>query len=140
MTTYGDYDICKEEANAFLDTAKMCNEKWNGFPGEILYPLVVNCVFACELYMKAIIIHDNANNETRLGHNLNKIFNDLPLSTQKRLSNKYKQIYNEELSALLDESGNSFINWRYAYEKGCGINITKAMKFAEILKEYVSSI
>lgn len=89
---------------------------------------------------ETIIIHDNANNETRLGHNLNKIFNDLPLSAQKRLSNKYKQIYNEELSALLDESGDSFINWRYAYEKGCGINITKTMKFAEILKEYVSSI
>lgn len=140
MATYGDYNICKEEANAFWDTAKMCSEKWDGFPGGILYPLVVNCAFACELYMKAIIIYNSENNATRSYHNLNQLFNDLPSSVQKELGNEYKQILNEELGTLLGESGDSFVNWRYAYEKGCGVNITGIMKFAEILKEYVSNI
>lgn len=140
MAIHGDYKLCIEEANAFFETAKMCEDKWDGFVGGILYPLVVNCTFACELYMKAIAIYRSTDGTTEPDHNLLNIFSKLPIADQRELRKRYTQAFNEELGNFLNASGNSFINWRYAYEKGCGINVTKIMKFSEILKDYVSQI
>ena len=65
----GDYQVCIDEATAFLNVAKLCTDDISGFLLGKMYPFVVNVSFSCELFIKAIMIKQSpiwANSLTHL--------------------------------------------------------------------------
>lgn len=68
------------EADLFLWVAQKIEDSDEFLCGE-MYPFTVNATFACELYMKAILIHNSADGTIARGHNLDELFNALPEDT-----------------------------------------------------------
>lgn len=52
-----DVEVCKEEAKQFLSLARLCEENVDSFLSYI-YPFSVNITFACELFLKAILLNE----------------------------------------------------------------------------------
>lgn len=130
----GDFKICLEEANEFLEVAEWCN---NSTRISSIYSSVVNASFSCELYIKALMIYKSSNNEFSIGHNIENLFNLLEVSDKTAIENLYLKKTNKSLSKLLIEIDDAFVKWRYAFENGVSINITECLLFAETLKKYV---
>ncbi len=109
-----DYRQIKELGKAFLDTAKKCNNpkiEFTGWTHPLLVPIITNMAFSCELFLKAILKHDNKEIKT---HNLKELFNNLP----EDIKNKIMKSQNEEdFMAKLENISNLFEEWRYLYER-----------------------
>lgn len=120
--------LCVDMANAFLEVGIECNEKDRAvqtsgmlFRSEAFFaiPAIVNTAFACELYLKAILIK-LVPNPVLNDHALLDLFHQLPESIRSSLNNSYKNKspYYMELEEVLAIHSESFKNWRYAYEIG----------------------
>ena len=100
-----------------------------------------NGVFACELYMKAML--SNPPHE----HKLDKLFEDLDSDVQtfiekimvsqgKHKDNSYdEEKFREELQLY----GNAFVEWRYFFEYGPKININFIKDLLAVLKATVKA-
>ena len=135
-----DYNVCVSEANAFLRVAIYLEESVVDFLCGGMYPFAVNAAFACELFLKAILICNSSNGNIAQGHHLESLFSSLPEAARNQIEGRYTQKCNHDFSSLLTEIDNAFVDWRYAYEKGVGINISGILAFANSLKEYVETL
>lgn len=80
-------------------------------------PFVVNNSFACELYLKLILLENNIdfkNLKGRNGHNLWKLYN----KAKSILKNDLDEISSfKEYECKIKNISEAFIKWRYIYEK-----------------------
>lgn len=135
-------------ADAFLQTGAFANEADREAQSKDLlfcsdaflaFPAVVNLAFACELYLKAFYIKNGLQEK---GHELEKLFFDLPEHIKKQLSDSFdaKKKYPVTLKDTMIIHSKAFIRWRYAYEKennnveAYPDNLQLA---AEVLKDFV---
>ena len=135
-----DFDVCITEAHAFLQVAESIENNLGQMLSGGMYPFAVNTAFACELYLKAILIHNSTDGTIKKGHELEKLFGALPASTRTQIEATYSQNCTTALNILLSEINTTFIDWRYAFENGVKINITGIMAFATALKAYVDTL
>lgn len=140
-TAIGDFNVCYEAACSFLRVAEWCDgEDEIHFLSGGMYPFSVNIAFANELFIKAILIHNSSNDEFTKGHNLKDLFGILPQSDQVAITSTYNAKCSEDLSTLLNENGDAFVDWRYALEREVSICIKGMLALAQALKEYIDSI
>lgn len=92
------------------------------------YPFLVNKAFACEVYLKFLLLEYNINFKDlkgKNGHNLLKLYEKVPLDFKKSLL-KYVSsrgtLNNESLMIKLNSVSEVFTEWRYIYEKFDGIS------------------
>lgn len=131
-----DLSVCINEADWFLHFAEQINNLDDIICGGI-YPFVVNSAFACELYIKAILICNSNNNKIEKGHDLKKLFETLSVEVQSNIKATFNRKKVGNLDAILPEINTAFIDWRYAYEKAVNINLSGIQALAKSLKEYV---
>lgn len=136
----GDYQVAINEATAFLDIAKSCTDDVGEFLLGKMYPFAVNASLSCELFIKAIMIKNSPISEFERGHDLKKLYSALESNERSAIESLYNKKCIKPLCELLDESGNAFIEWRYALEKGVSICVDGIIAFAEALQEYNKTI
>lgn len=136
----GDYQVAVDEATAFLSIAKLCTDDVGKFLLGKMYPFAVNASLSCELFIKAIMIKKSPTDEFVKGHDLKELYNALESNDKAEIELLYKNKCVKPLSELLDESGNAFIEWRYALENGVSICVNGIIAFAEALQEYSKTI
>lgn len=132
-----NFEICKEEAKQFLNIAKYTSESIDNIVF-YMYPFAVNAMFSCELFLKAILICEQTQENIRT-HKIRELFDMLPQNVQTDIKKSYSNNA-DDLDILIDEISNKFVEWRYAFEKAVSINVDDTMKFAEILSDYAESI
>lgn len=126
-------------AGQYLQTANRCGDEkdiLNWLP----VPETVNRSFACELYMKAILLY---NGNYPHDHNLTELFGKLPQEIQKKLKSEVQQDtgYGEvEFNAKLQAISDIFEECRYVHEYSeLTIDLlflrVFSMKLAQILSE-----
>lgn len=139
----GDYEQCKTVARQFLKTAEWCfGDGLIDLIGGNIYPFAVNASFACEAFIKAIMIRNSNNGEFITGHNLNALFKEL----DPEIKESIKTIFNSHFSVLsleqfLEKDNKCFEDWRYTFEntgEARRVNPHGLMAFAKSLDEYVS--
>ena len=138
----GDFSACKNSADQFFRVAKWCEDRdIVEFLNETMYPYAVNISFACELYLKAIMIKRSPANEFEQGHNLLSLFNCLTASDRTILETEFSQKdSNKTLTDFLDENKDTFISWRYALENVVQVDTTGFAAFAEVLNKFVDDL
>ena len=103
-------------------------------------PQVVNLAFACEVYLKTLLIFS----EIDIGrkHKLNELFDALQDVDKQYIEVCMKRCYPvRSVSGLrkIDMEADAFVNWRYSYEKttlSCDISYLDAL--AKILQTMCS--
>lgn len=131
--------VCINEADSFLWAAQKIEDSDEFLCGG-MYPFTVNAAFACELYMKAILIHNSADGTIARGHKLDELFNALPKDAQNQIETLFNKKLKHDLHSLLVEISTAFVEWRYAFEGGVRINVTGILAFATALHEYVDTL
>ena len=108
-----------EIADNFYEAYKRCLAT-NTERQHVAIPAFVNGFFACELYLKTIL---KANDITSFGHDIEKLFNQLPTelknTIEEKFSNEAKSIdglNSVEFSELLKKLFLGFEFWRYIFE------------------------
>lgn len=139
MANNYDLSVCINEADSFLWVARKIEDSDQFLCGG-MYPFTVNAAFACELYMKAILIHFSSDGTIVKGHKLDELFKVLPDDAQSQIEASFNEQYKHDLDILLTEISTAFIDWRYAFEHGVAINVTGILAFATALEEYVNTI
>lgn len=141
-TAIGDLNVCKDAANQFYMIAQKCIGKsiadyfMTGF-----YPYAVNLAFACELYMKAIMIYRSPKNEFCKGHDLRELFLCLDIVDKQYIEREFgAKNPSKNLDKFLTEDGKTFIDWRYALEKPVEMSLTGFQALSEILNNYVETL
>ena len=136
----GDYRVCVNEADAFLSVARDCVQSIEDFLAGKMYPFAVNISFACELYLKAVMIRRSEESGYIRGHDLKTLFENLEKADQTAIPERYERKCRVPLDWLLEESGKAFEDWRYALEKAASINVTGILAFAESLKLFLEDM
>ena len=78
---------------------------------------VVNLTFACELYLKSIMMSISENNKFMKTHDLNILFENLGNDKIKDVLQKSFEEKGKKLSDFLEQHKNHFIDFRYAFEE-----------------------
>ena len=118
----GDYEKCKLSANAFLDVADMVNKhRWSidtdGMDNKFSSPHATNISFACELFLKAILLKQKGKHPNT--HNLEKLFKRINGKTQNEIIDEYNSYQNNCIAfkEALKVHAKTFEDWRYIYEE-----------------------
>ena len=108
-------------ACAFAECADMAEAKFRHDTADIEWyttPAIVNSAFACEVYLKAILLFFD--NELIRGHELSVLYDKLPERVKEFIK---PTVLNScvtwtDIFGLnqLDEISNAFYDWRYVYE------------------------
>ena len=119
-------------ADAFLLAALRCDEPRVldiGVVQRLMVPVIVNASFACELFLKSILI---GNGLPPHKHELNILFDRLPKDTQDIIVNSVPEYdFGEEVEKI----SCAFTEWRYIYEiEFHSINIDFLFKLAYALR------
>lgn len=81
-------------------------------------PFVVNCAFACELYLKSLLSYNKIKFNLKKGHNLHYLFGLLPENIKDDLTAEAINLSpNECLDKLLIGISDIFVSARYSHEK-----------------------
>ena len=93
------------------------NSQWEDQP-QYLIPFIVNASFACELYLKAILTHDNVPYSTKGtdGHDLKKLFATLPDVRKTFIIERMPFDFSSDFNEMLEEIRFAFKEWRYWFE------------------------
>lgn len=87
-----DFKQIAEGAHAFFNVGRKYLEPEKHIPGVASIPYYVDTAFACELYMKAIIVFHNPNvtkkEFQKIKHRLDKLFELLPMEMQEKIRDK----------------------------------------------------
>jgi hypothetical protein len=81
-------------------------------------PVICCLAFACELYLKALLI---SRNRPSRGHKLQLLFNALDKSDIRGIGVQYAQLTGRRRSLLIKDIilvSNAFVEWRYIFEAG----------------------
>ena len=144
----GDFSMCREQADGFLETAQWCARDMAFMPEKMKAPFITNIAFACENFMKAILIWESGDDVFPGGHDLKRIFDSLSSNAQKKLKAAFKSKYQDNyydgrLENFLQKSRNDFCEWRYSFQKrehGLEADVTDYLFFANCLQDYVASL
>lgn len=110
------------QANAFAKSADILidivhNEAIKAEDLLLSRPAIVNCAFACELYLKALL----TGKEIGRIHDLEKLWDKLPIDIRERIDNKIKNKYGKVENVFgipyIKQIAKAFNDWRYCYEK-----------------------
>lgn len=121
-----DSQLCFDMANAFYEIGRLANDYDAKaqkatilFKSDAYYafPAIVNLSFACELYLKALLIQSGHSSIIR-SHFLDKLFSMLPKSIQGKMEEEFatRCQYPVTLQQTLEIHSKAFEKWRYAYE------------------------
>lgn len=123
------YEILNERMQSgLLDLVQHNKGKYDksNLDVSLFVPAVVNCAFACELFMKSMLPKDTH------GHELHSLFSKLDTGIQGKIQNatvdsmkKIRLSYgNTDFQNDLTENSNNFAEWRYFHEKSkCSANL-----------------
>ena len=96
-----DFKRIAEGAQVFLNVVSEYIEKPNKSPGIATIPYQVCLTFSCELYMKAIIVHDYPNISQpeiwKLGHSLSSLYEKLAPCRKERIG---REIPDSKIAAI----------------------------------------
>lgn len=117
--------------------------------GDILYlnPYYINCLFSCELYLKALLIFKGLSSDDikTLGHNIKSLFESLNKEDQVAIKNILTIEIQDDVLSYLDKIKNDFTNMRYMYvsgtkndEKNINNKFAKCIRLMYRLQNYVS--
>ena len=115
------YNILSEKIKAGLVKKAIDNSDTNNKADldlSLFVPAIVNCSFACELYLKAMLP------KSTRGHKLNDLFILLDANIQERIRNKtiekmlplVKSYCATDFQNALINNSNIFSEWRYFHE------------------------
>ena len=136
-----------KHACAFFDCAKFCETEPQNINMGVCTHLVadiVNSAFACEVFIKSLLIFNKLTLEDIRGHKLKDLWtkykeidNERALLIEKTVNeffgNDEEFVFGESLENVSD----AFVNWRYIYEKHSGsIHLQFLRIFREILREH----
>ena len=114
-------------AYQFETVAKKLNDE-----GDMIIPVVVNAAFACELYLKYLLIVQGWKKNCYT-HDLKLLFGKLDEYTQDKVREKADIFLWDQ---FLEEASLAFEKWRYAHQWNyISISIEDLMKFAKALRE-----
>ena len=118
MTSYKVNDIQKnvfDEANEFLRLVENSEYSKDDIMSQL--PLVVNLIFACELYLKALLLAEGKNVEEckKLNHNLSSLFKSLSINRQNSINEWMKNFQKSDAFKLLDKIKLHFVELRYMF-------------------------
>lgn len=137
----GNFNLAFIEAEAFFETACMCESKHLKLDmnSSFLFPFVVNLTFACELYLKSIMMSISEDNEFVKTHDLLILFNNLGDDKIKAVLQESFEEHGQDLLIFLVHHKNHFIDFRYAFEendKKLCVFSTDLGNFANCLRDY----
>ncbi|EAE8422331.1 hypothetical protein A0006_13595 [Listeria monocytogenes] len=141
-------DSCRmfEHACAFVDCAKYCEIE----PNNIEYRMqshtvsgIVNSAFACEVFIKSLLVFHGMTVEKLRGHNLKKLWDEFKAEdcetaclVEERMRGWFNSENENMFDELLDNVSDAFEYWRYIYEKQDGnINLNFLRGFRDLLRE-----
>ena len=115
------------------------------------FPFVVNKAFACEVYLKLILIENNFDLKKMKNHelhNLFKLYQNTDNKFKSDLINFFKNKYGNKIDELRFEEeikkiSKVFIKWRYIYEqagKNPIVNYGFLNSFCDVLDDYTKKI
>ena len=84
----------------------------------LMYPFIVNMSFSIELLLKILILQETQ--KFASGHEIKKLFKKLPLEIKEDVKQNLIKKHNlkiEEFDNILVINNNSFIDWRYSFQK-----------------------
>lgn len=136
----GNYNLALSEAEAFFEAACMCETEHFRLDmnSKFLFPFVVNLTFACELYLKSIMIFFSKDCEFVKTHDLLKLFKNLGNDKIKDMLQKSFEERGKDLLIFLEHHKNHFIDFRYAFEdndKQLSVFSTDLGNFAKCLRK-----
>ena len=135
-----------KHACAFCDCARNCEIE----PNNIEYRMrshtvagLVNSAFACEVFIKSLLVYHGETFEEIKGHELKVLwdkFREKDNNTTSIVGQNMQEWFESEdvnmFDRLLNEASNAFEYWRYIYEKESGnINLNFLRGFRVILRE-----
>ena len=127
-------ELCLSMANEFCNLASGLNSVI------FLYPYIVNEVFACELFLKAIAMKEHTDNQYKHDHNLKTLWLDIPSNVQEEIIKTLSGTSLADLTTFLDEASNAFEQWRYAFEvENITLTISSLDTFACSLQTYCNN-
>ena len=116
---------CQEmfrHACTFCECADMALEKHMHDTADIGFytsPATINSAFACEVFMKAILKHQDV--KSPKSHKLRDLYEALPMELKECIKNEVSGGYRDMWTNIwgqdyLDNISNAFVEWRYSYE------------------------
>jgi len=148
LTGNNTFDACRmfKHACAFVDCATFCEcEPQNIKCGVMTHTVadIVNSAFACEVFIKSLLVYHGKTIEEIRGHDLNGLwskYKTIDSVNVTRVEQKIKDIFGSEDDNIFDEFlqniSNAFEYWRYIYEKHGGkIHLQFLRMFRETLRE-----
>lgn len=107
------------QADIFFDSSRKLTTLpiRNGILEPPTIPAIVLLAFACEVYIKFIVI--SRNNNVNKSHSLSDLFHGLPIEIQTEIINSTNT---KNFESALTEISSTFIDWRYIYEKFDQVN------------------
>lgn len=134
-----------EHACSFCDCAKFCEVESNSIEYRMRSHTVsgiVNSAFACEVFIKTLLVFHGRTVAEIKGHELKMLWNEfrtLDNETAALVEKGMREWFNSPnenmFDKLLSETSNAFEYWRYIYEKQDGsININFLRGFRYILR------
>lgn len=106
------------QARGFQLAAERCLEEREN-PEQRTLPIqaIVNCAFACEVYLKAIYAFEHPEVDKVWGHYLDDLYNQLPGHYKVAIENKLDFLYKkEDIERFLKDFRKIFEEYRYVYE------------------------
>lgn len=103
------------EANEFVSLAN--SKEFNSKSIVSTIPIAVNCLFACELYLKILLLYNGATVEfvKKNKHYLHKLYDSLPTDIQNKINAWLVCFYGKNIIEFLKDINNDFTNLRYMY-------------------------
>ena len=150
MTGNTLFDACRifKHACAFADCAVFCEREPKSVvvrSQQCAVPDIVNSAFACEVFMKSIIVYNEISLDDicKLNHGLINLWeklrivdNSFTTCVEMKIKDEFEIDGVEELDELLNNVSDAFKKWRYIYEKhGGSIYIGFLRSLREILRE-----
>lgn len=128
---------------SFFDCAEICEREAEETKNitrsvELQTPFIVNCAFACEIFLKFLLSFYKI--DFKREHDLKKLFDLLPKDVQNKVNERQREKFGTLQTwyggDILQTISNAFIEWRYKYEKRQLHNETSFLfLFTSILKQ-----
>lgn len=145
-----DLDKVLDQARAFATIAKLCETEGAEFlcsPNSRFAAGVANSAFACELYLKALLLHagKTLRGIKQKGHGLLDLFRaleDTDPGLASRIEDEVIGIIvpaekEKAFSSILEESSNAFEYWRYVYEKTAATTSPQSIRILRLALERI---
>lgn len=149
MTGNNLFDSCRmfKHACAFRDCAHFCEkEPWDvehRMPSHTVSG-IVNSAFACEIFIKSLLVYHGFMIEEIKGHKLMELWEklkqkdiELADSVEKKMEEVFCSNNDFSFSDLLENISNAFEYWRYIYEKSGG---TIYINFLRIFRDLLRNV